>query len=215
MIQGIAMALLLGATLFAGEEPHPGLMDPAKAQEKAPAEFRVKFETTAGSFVVHVYRDWAPKGADRFYNLVKIGYFQDIAFYRVIDGFVAQFGIHGDSKINKKWIRNFIDDDPVKESNVPGRISFAMGGPDTRSTQFFINMIDNKKLDGMGFAPFGEVEGDGLEVLKKLYSGYGEGPPYGRGPNQAIGIAKGNAYFKQSFPKLDYIKSATLLQDEP
>ncbi len=205
---------LTAAAAIAGDEPHAGLLDPSKATDQAPSEFRVKVETSKGSFTIKVHRDWAPKGADRFYNLVKIGYFKDIAFYRVIEGFIVQFGFHGDPKVNKRWTNNRFKDDPVTQSNTAGRISFAMGGPNTRSTQFFINTVDNKNLDPMGFSPFGELEGAGLEVIKKLYSGYGECAPYGPGPHQGRASEGGNAYFKKGFPKLDYILSATLLPPE-
>ena len=157
------------------------LTDPSLANETAPAKFKAKFETTKGEFVVEVTRDWAPNGADRFYNLVKIGFFQDVAFFRVIKGFMAQFGIHGDPKVSAAWRPARIKDEPVKEGNKRGRITFAMGGPDTRTTQLFISFKDNSRLDGMGFPSFGEVV-SGMSVVDTIYDGYGEGAPRGAGP---------------------------------
>ena len=207
-------ALWLVVPLTIAGDPHPGLLDPSKANETAPETFHVKFETTKGSFVVKVTRELAPIGVDRFYNLVKIGYFQDMAFYRVIDGFMAQFGFSGDPKVNDAWGRQLIKDDPVKASNTPGMLTFAnMGAPNTRGTQFFINTVSNTQLDRMRFAPFGEVEGDGLEVVKKLHSGYGEGAPYGPGPSQSVISEEGNAYLKEKFPNLDYILKVEILKD--
>ncbi len=190
--------------------PHPALKDPSLAEEKAPENFRVKFETTKGDFVVAVTRSWSPRGADRFYNLVKIGYFQDIAFFRVIDGFMAQFGIHGDPDVNLMWKNDNIQDDPVKQSNGRGYISFAKTNqPNSRSVQFFINFGDNARLDGYGFSPFGRVV-EGMEVVDSLYKGYGEGAPQGQGPAQNLIQTQGNRYLKARFPKLDYIKNATV-----
>ncbi len=186
------------------------LKDPSKAVEKAPATFKVKFATTKGDFTLEVHRDWAPLGADRFYNLVKAGFFTDIAFFRVIDGFMAQFGIHGDPAVAAAWRGARIQDDPVKESNEKGYISYAMAGPNTRTTQFFINYGNNSRLDGMGFSPFGKVV-DGMKVIDSIYSGYGEGAPSGMGPDQGKVQMQGNAYLKASFPRLDYIKGAELL----
>jgi peptidyl-prolyl cis-trans isomerase A (cyclophilin A) len=186
------------------------LKDPSKLTEKAPDIFKVKFDTTKGAITIEVTRDWAPKGADRFYNLVKAGYFKDIAFFRVIPGFMAQFGIHGDPEISKVWSDANINDDPVKGSNKRGTITFATAGPNTRSTQFFINFGDNVNLDSSGFAPFGKVV-EGMDVVDKINSEYGEGAPRGRGPRQDRIQGEGNAYLKKDFPNLDYIKSATIL----
>lgn len=193
-------------------EMNPALMDPSKATETAPDEYKVKFETTAGDFTVKVHRDWAPKGADRFYNLVKIGYFEDVAFFRVIDGFMAQFGLHGNPQVTGKWRDARIDDDPVKESNTRGKLTFATAGPNTRTTQLFLNFGNNATLDNQGFAPFGEVVDGGMEVVDKIHSGYGEGAPRGRGPAQGTIQQKGNEYLKQGFPELDYIKKATIVE---
>ena len=186
------------------------LLNPSKADEKAPAAFKVKFNTTKGDFTIEVTRAWAPLGADRFYNLVKIGYFTDIAFFRVISGFMVQFGIHGDPAVSAKWREAGIKDDKPAQSNLKGYITYAMAGPDTRTTQFFINYGDNSRLDDMGFAPFGKVT-EGMNVVDSIYSGYGEGAPSGMGPDQGRAQMQGNAYFKKDFPKMDYILGAELL----
>jgi peptidyl-prolyl cis-trans isomerase A (cyclophilin A) len=183
---------------------------PGKFTEKAPDTFKAKFETTKGSFTVEVTRALSPNGADRFYNLVRAGYFADLALFRVIPGFMCQFGIHGDPKISAAWRNAKIPDDPVKTSNVRGAITFATAGPGTRTTQLFINYGDNARLDGMGFSPFGKVT-EGMDVVDKINGEYGEGAPQGRGPEQGRVQKEGNAYLKQDFPRLDYIKSATLL----
>jgi len=185
------------------------LLDPSKATETAPATFRVKLDTTKGPVVLEVVRDWAPRGADRFYNLVKIGFYKDVAFFRVINGFMAQFGIHGDPAVSAKWRDARIPDDPVRQSNLRGFVSFAMGGPNTRTTQLFINYADNARLDSMGFPPFARVI-QGMENIDLLYSEYGEGAPSGAGPSQRMVQLEGNAYLRASFPKLDYIKTATI-----
>lgn len=184
--------------------------DPSKLTEKAPDSFKVKFSTTKGDFTLQLSRPLSPNGADRFYNLVKSGYFKDIAFFRVIPGFMGQFGIHGDPVIASAWRPAKIQDDPVKGSNVRGAITFAMAGPNTRTTQLFINLVDNANLDSMGFSPFGKVI-EGMEVVDKLNGEYGEGAPRGRGPDQSRVQNEGNAYLKKDFPNLDYIKSATVL----
>lgn len=189
----------------------PALLDPSKATEQAPDQYKVKFETTAGDFVVEVHRDWAPKGADRFYNLVKHGYYDDAAFFRAIEGFMVQFGIHGQPEVNKVWREAKIEDDPVKESNKPGYITFATSGKDSRTTQVFINFGDNKNLDGMGFAPFGKVV-DGMDAVNEIHTGYGEGAPRGRGPAQPLLQSQGNEYLKKQFPELDYIKNAEIVE---
>ena len=186
------------------------LKNPAALTEKAPASFKVKFATTKGDFTLEVTRDWAPLGADRFYNLVKNGYFTDVAFFRVISGFMVQFGIHGDPAVAAAWRPARIQDDPVKQSNTKGYISYAMAGPNTRTTQLFINYGNNARLDDMGFSPFGKVT-EGMNVVESIYSGYGEGAPSGNGPDQGRVQMEGNAYLKKDFPKMDYIKSAALL----
>jgi peptidyl-prolyl cis-trans isomerase A (cyclophilin A) len=190
------------------------LLDPSLAKEKAPDEFNVRFATDKGDFVIAVTRDWAPNGADRFYNLAKIGYFDDAAFFRNIEGFMVQFGINGDPAVNDKWHRSNIKDDAVKESNKRGYVTFAQSSNrNSRSTQVFINFGDNGRLDGQRFAPFGRVV-EGMDIVESLYNGYGEGAPNGRGPDQGRIQQEGNAYLKRSFPKLDYIKSATIEEPE-
>ena len=191
--------------------PLPPLLDPAQATETAPERFRVRFETTEGAFVVEVRRKWAPNGADRFYNLVKLGYYDGVTFFRVLENFMAQFGIHGDPKVSRVWRNAQIPDDPVAQSNKRGMVTFAMAGPDTRTTQIFISYKDNSNLDRMGFAPFGRVV-EGLSVVDKLYSGYGEGAPRGAGPDQGRAQSEGNDYFRREFPDLDHIKSARLVE---
>ncbi|NLN63788.1 MAG: peptidylprolyl isomerase [Myxococcales bacterium] len=173
-----------------------------------PETFTAVLHTTRGDIRIAVTRADAPLGAQRFYELVKNGYYTDVAFFRVIAGFMAQAGIHGDPAMNAKWRGARIPDDPVKARNVRGAVSFAMGGPNTRTTQFFINFKDNLQLDGMGFAPFGKVED--MQVVDQLFSGYGEGAPSGAGPAQMLLQQQGNAYLKAQFPKLDYILSAEI-----
>ena len=186
---------------------HPAMKDPSKAVEKAPDKFTAVFTSTKGDFEITVNREWSPLGADRFYNLVKIGYFQDIAFFRAVEGFMVQFGIHGDPAVNAIWKNaNIKDDGKAVVSNEPGRVTFAKtGAPNSRSVQFFVNYKNNGFLDNQGFTPFGEVT-KGMEVVNSLYKGYGERPSGA----QATIQAKGNAFLKESFPELDYIKSAKL-----
>lgn len=173
-----------------------------------PDSYRVRFETTKGDMVIEVTRSWAPLGADRFYTLVKSGFFDGARFFRVLPGFVAQFGIAGDPALNQKWKNANLEDDPVTQSNLRGTVSFATGGPNTRSTQLFINLVDNARLD-QGFAPIGKVT-RGMDVANQFYSGYGEGPPNGSGPDQGRLEAEGSAYVERNYPKLDYIKKATI-----
>jgi peptidyl-prolyl cis-trans isomerase A (cyclophilin A) len=188
----------------------PAYADPAKLTEKAPDTFKAQFNTTKGKIVIAVTRSLAPNGADRFYNLVRSGFFTDIAFFRVIPGFMCQFGIHGDPAISAQWRDANIPDDAVKGSNTRGAITFATAGPGTRTTQLFINFGDNAGLDGQGFSPFGKVV-EGMEVVDKINGEYGEGAPGGNGPNQGRIQAQGNAYLKKDFPNLDYIKSAVIV----
>lgn len=188
-------------------------MTPAALKAVAPPVFKAVFTTTKGDFVVEVHRDWAPQGADRFYNLVKNGYYNNASFFRVIDGFMAQFGIHANPAVSKAWIHATIKDDPVKESNKKGYITFATAGPNTRTTQLFINLADNGRLDAMGFSPFGSVV-EGMDVVEKLYNGYGEGAPQGRGPDQQKIQEEGKAYLDKSFPQLDSIKTVKIVPAE-
>lgn len=178
--------------------------------ERAPERFAVKLETTKGEIVIDVTRGWAPNGADRIHELVKAGYYTDVAFFRVISGFMAQVGISGVPAKNTLWRAKQIQDDPVRESNKRGRVTFAMAGPNTRTTQFFINFRDNRNLDKMGFAPFGQVRD--MEVVDSLYSGYGEGAPRGKGPGQGRLQKEGNAYLRAEFPNMDYIQKASIVR---
>ena len=184
-----------------------------KGPEQAPDHYSVELQTTKGPIVIDVYRKWAPKGADRFYELVTGGYYTDVAFFRVISGFMAQLGIHGDPKINGDWREKRISDDSVVGSNSRGTLSFATSGRDTRTTQFFINFGNNSRLDSMGFAPFGKVRT--MDIVDKLYAGYGEGAPSGRGPSQALMATRGNAYLRAQFPQLDYVKKAVIVDSAP
>lgn len=214
-------ALLLPPTLSSAQaastHPKPGaarpaarpsLLHPASLTAKAPAEFKVSVSTTCGDFVVLVHRDWAPLGADRFYNLVRNGFFTNAAFFRVLPRFVAQFGLSANPAVNKVWRDAKIQDDPVKHSNTRGTLVFAMAGPNTRTTQLFLNFQDNARLDGMGFAPFGEVV-EGLENVDKIYPGYGESP------QQDLIVEQGDAYLTKNFRELDKIKIARVLPATP
>jgi len=203
------VALLLALTIAAPAFGQ-GLGNPAALTGQAPASYKVKFDTSKGPFVVEVHRDWAPLGADRFYNLVKNGFYDNARFFRVISGFMVQFGINADPRLSAVWRDAAINDDRVKQSNGRGMITFATRGPNTRTTQVFINYGNNSRLDGMGFAPFGQVI-SGMEVVDALFSGYGEGAPSGAGPAQSRLQSEGNAYLIKEFPKLDYIKTATIV----
>jgi peptidyl-prolyl cis-trans isomerase A (cyclophilin A) len=202
-----AAALALFGLAAQGSARAGDLSDPASLNEKAPAVYQAKFDTSKGAFVIEVHRDWAPRGADRFYNAVKNGFFDDCRFFRVVSGFMVQFGINGDPAIQKHWAEASIPDDPVKQSNKRGYVTFAMRGPNTRTTQVFINFRDNAGLDGQGFAPFGQVV-SGMEVVDKLYSVYGEAPSQQQGRIQV----EGNKFLNASYPRLDYIKTATIVK---
>ena len=201
----IAAAALAGGACARGEGP---LLSPndAELNQAAPDSFRVAVETSRGKFTVMARRAWAPHGVDRFYYLAKHRYYDSTYFFRVIENFVAQFGISGNPKVNEAWQDRRIPDDPVRHSNTRGTIAFASEGPNTRTVQLFINLKDNPQLDsyGGGFPPIGEVI-DGLPVVESLYDGYGEGPPSGLGPRQELITGQGNAYLRRYFPKLDYI----------
>ena len=193
------------------EGANPALTNPTLAAEQAPDTYKVKFETNEGEYVIEVHRDWSPAGADRFYNLVKIGFYDDTRYFRVVDGFMVQYGISGYPEVNTAWREAAIVDDPVKQSNTRGKVTFAKRGlPNSRTTQVFINFVDNSNLDGMGFAPFGEVV-SGMDVVDKLYKGYGEGAPRGRGPDQGRIQEEGNAYLDDRFPQLDKTVKATIV----
>jgi cyclophilin family peptidyl-prolyl cis-trans isomerase len=192
------------------------LRNPAALKEQAPATYKADFDTNKGKFTITVTRAWAPIAADRFYNLVKNGYYDETRFFRVLPNFMAQIGIHGNPTIDRLWMNARIQDDPVKQSNKRGFVSFASGGANTRTTQFFISFKDNSFLDKPGacgpncaFPPFGEVT-SGMDVVDKLYDGYGEGAPSGKGPSQARMHDEGNAYLSKEFPRLDFVKTATI-----
>lgn len=211
LLAGLAL-LTIAQIPACGQEPgyNPMLLTPDSLTETAPDVFQARFETSKGDFVVEVHRDWSPNGADRFYNLVANGYYDNVRFFRVIAGFMAQFGIHGDTAVSAAWRSHRIEDDSVMQSNTRGFVSYAMGGPNTRTTQVFINYVDNSRLDGMGFSPFGQVV-EGMEVVDSLYSGYGESKPAGRGPEQPKIQVEGNAYLKMEFPHLDFVRTATIV----
>jgi peptidyl-prolyl cis-trans isomerase A (cyclophilin A) len=208
LVAGVAVAAVtVGAEQTAARK---ALMNPAGLKAQAPATYKVKFDTSVGPFVVQVTRDWAPNGADRFFNLVKNGFYDDARFFRAIPNFMVQFGIHADPAVSAVWRNAQIPPDPVKQSNKRGFLTYAMGAsPATRTTQVFINFRDNTNLDGMGFAPIGQVT-EGMDVVDKISTVYGEGGPKGKGPEQGRLQAEGNAYLVKNFPKLDYIKTATV-----
>jgi peptidyl-prolyl cis-trans isomerase A (cyclophilin A) len=182
----------------------PALLHPASLTAKAPEVYEVKFTTTKGDFVVQVTRAWAPIGADRFYNLVKHHFFEEASFFRVVPGFIVQFGLPANPQIAKVWQNANIKDDPVTQSNKPGYLTFATAGPNTRTTQLFINFGDNAPLDRQGFAPFGQIT-SGMDVVQNIYSGYGERPDQGAISSQ------GKTYLDKNFPNLDSIKTATVV----
>ncbi len=188
--------------------PATNLLEPSTLTAMAPETFQAKFTTTKGEFVVQVMRAWAPMGADRFYNLVRAGFYTDAAFFRVLPGFMAQFGLSARPDVSQAWLRANLSDDPVTQSNTRGRITFATAGPNTRTTQLFINFGDNSRLDGLGFAPFGEVV-QGMEVVDQINSEYGEQP------DQTSIRTEGKSYLDQNFPKLDRILSASIVPPAP
>ncbi len=193
------------ATAQVNEE---ALMDPAgpEMNKTAPDEFRAKFETSAGDFVIDVKRELSPNGVDRFHNLVRNGFFNEQRFFRLVPGFIVQWGMHGDPEVTAKWQDATIQDDPVKISNTSGTITFAKTGrPNSRTTQLFINFGNNANLDGQGFAPFGTIT-EGMEAVQAINAEYQQKPS-----QQRIG-EKGNKYLSKLFPNLDYIKSAYILE---
>src|SRR3954447_17287886 len=197
------VGMLAAASAFAGQASDK-LKTPAALTEQAPATYKAAFDTSAGKFVIEVHRAWAPNGADRFYNLVKNGFFDETRFFRVVPNFMVQFGINGDPAIAAAWQTANLKDDPAgKQSNKKGYVTFATRGKDTRTTQVFVNFKDNAFLDAQGFTPFGEVT-TGMDVVEKITDQYGEKP------NQGSIQSQGNAYLKAQFPKLDYVKKATI-----
>jgi peptidyl-prolyl cis-trans isomerase A (cyclophilin A) len=209
----LALAIAIVTVGCGKSQPSP-LLDPPpdSLAQPAPDSFRVEVTTSRGPFVMQVVRSWAPLGVDRFHYLVTHEYYDGVKFFRNLPGFMAQFGIHGDPDVNAAWVDRSIPDDPVRQSNLRGFVSYAMGGPNTRSTQLFINKSDNDHLDRMGFAPIGRVI-EGMPVVDSLYEGYGEGPPGGFGPDQGRIIAQGNRYLTTFFPRLDSIVSARVVRD--
>ncbi|MEX0716265.1 MAG: peptidylprolyl isomerase [Planctomycetaceae bacterium] len=204
----VLFAAAVGCGFQTGAAQNGVNLAPAAAEDVPGEPFRVKFETTKGDFVVEVHPEWAPHGAKRLRTLVEEKFYDDVAFFRVIDGFMAQFGMSGDPEVHKKWGDNNFSDDPVKESNVRGHVTFAQtAAPNSRSTQLFINYGDNSRLDRDRFAPVGKVV-EGMDVVDKLHSGYGERP------NQGTIASRGNAYLKERFPNLDYIKTARIVEEE-
>jgi len=203
---GIASGVILAAAVtFAGQaDKLARLRNPAGLTEQAPATFKVNFDTSKGPFVVEVHRDWAPLGADRFYNLVKNGFYDEVRFYRVVPNFMVQFGMSGNPAVTAAWNATTLNDDPVKQSNKRGYLTYAnTGRPNSRGTNLFINYKDNAFLDSQRFAPFGQVV-QGMDVVEKINSQYGEQP------EQPSMISECNAYRIKAFPKLDYIKAATI-----
>ena len=208
---GIALtaALLIGCS---SAPPPPAAREEPKrpVHEQAPETYRVNLDTSRGTVVIEVTRAWAPRGADRFYDLVDSGYYDGDRFFRVVPTFVIQFGINGDPSVNRLWANMSFPDDPVKEHNRRGTVTFAARGKDTRTTQLFINMKENRSLDGQGFAPFGRVTAGMDDVVDHLYFGYGEMPPRGTGPDPTKIELQGNRYLEDKFPRLDYIKKARI-----
>ena len=218
-MKAILIAFLAAAALYAQKPAaparrapagRPSLMSPSSLKATAPATYKVKVVSTKGEFTIEVHRDWAPLGADRFYNLVKNGFYDDATFFRVIPNFMAQIGINAKPAVTKVWDTAAIKDDPVKQSNTRGFVTFATSGPNSRTTQIFINFKDNSFLDKMGFSAFGSVV-EGMDVVDKLYSGYGDGPPEGRGPAQDKASSLGKPYLDKNFPELDSIKTARIV----
>ena len=209
-----AFVIALGAAACGGEQrPDLALLaDPADStfQAQAPDAFRVRFETTRGDVVFEIRREWAPYGADRFFNLVRTGYYDDVRFFRVVEGFMAQFGINGDPRTAVTWAQQSIPDDPIGIlSNTRGTLTFAMAGPASRTTQLFINFVDNVALDEQGFAPIGRVV-EGMAVVDAIYAGYGEMAPRGGGPAPQFILQRGNDWLRAEYPRLDYIERAVV-----
>ncbi|MBV9879202.1 MAG: peptidylprolyl isomerase [Gemmatirosa sp.] len=207
-------AVIALATAAACARRSPLLKPDLRAERAvAPDTFVVRFETTRGRFDVQFLRSWAPRGADRVYYLVRSGYYDDVRFFRVLPGFVAQFGESGDPRVAKVWDTRTIRDDPVTQSNTRGIVTFATAGPNTRTTQLFVNFGNNARLDRLGFTPLGRVVDGMTRVVDSLYAGYGEGPPKGKGPDQDRMAAEGTRYLEKQFPKLDWIKSARVIHE--
>jgi peptidyl-prolyl cis-trans isomerase A (cyclophilin A) len=206
LLAAVALTFLVSCS-----SPAPKTEAPRRepVNERAPDNYKVRLVTTKGNVVIEVNRDWAPNGADRFYNLVKTGFYDGARFFRVLYNFVAQFGLKGDPPVDRIWGDAIIPDDPVRQSNRKGTITFAKAGPNSRTTQVFINLRDNTQLDSQGFAPFGRVV-EGMDAIEGLYKGYGDAPPGGIGPDQNRIRMQGNEYLERDFPRLDSIKRATI-----
>ena len=209
MLRLIAGTLALLSAFATPALSQANLANPTTLREPAPAIYKARFDTSKGVFVIQVNRAWAPNGADRFYNLVKNGYYDNVRFFRVIPGFMVQFGIHGDPGVSAQWRQAQIPDDKVTQSNKRGYVTFATAGPNTRTTQVFINFGDNAGLDGQGFSPFGQVI-QGMDVVDRLNPEYGEGAPRGRGPDQGRLQQEGNAYLQKDFSRMDFVRKATI-----
>ena len=208
-----ALAAACGGAARPAAARRDPLLQPDPVLATAPDTFAVRFETTQGPFTVQFIRSWAPRGADRAYYLVRSGFYDSTRFFRVLPRFVAQFGAHGNPAINKVWEARTFPDDPVRQSNVRGTVSFATAGPNTRTTQLFVNLAGNARLDRLGFAPVGRVTEGLSRVVDSLYSGYGEGPPRGKGPDQDRLAAQGNLYLQRDFPRLDFIRTARIVSE--
>jgi peptidyl-prolyl cis-trans isomerase A (cyclophilin A) len=203
----LALAIVAGSPAAEDHGSNPSLTSPADFAERAPEVFKASFDTSAGAFVIEVHRDWAPHGADRFYNLVKSGFYDGNRFYRVTP-LMAVWGLNGDPAVAKAWLAARIADDQThKRSNTKGMVSFFQAN--RRSTQTFINLADNSATLDIQIAPFGEVV-SGMDMVEKLYAGYGEAKPNGNGPEMNPFYEEGNAYLEREFPKLDYIKKASI-----
>ena len=202
----IPFCLLITGCNSTPQDSPPPIAESNSKETPIDNEFRVKFETTAGDFTMLVHRDWAPRGAERFHELIENQYYDDAPFYRVVPGFMVQFGMNADPKITQQWDRAF-PDDPVTQSNQPGTVSYATSGPNSRSTQLFINYGNNARLDGMGFSPFAEII-DGMNIVNAINSQYGEQP------SQQLMTMRGNEYVKSEFPRIDYIVKARFLDGE-
>ena len=202
----LAIAMLSALSPISGQGNVEKLKDPSQLSERAPDQFRARFDTSQGGFVIAVEREWAPLAADRFYNLVKNGFYNDTRFFRVLSGFMAQFGLHADPSVQSAWTTANLEDEPVRKSNTRGFVSFTReSSPHSRYTMIFINFKDNSYLDADGFAPFGEVV-SGMDVADRLYSGYGRQNV----PDQRRIVREGNAYLLAEYPKLDFVKTAAI-----
>ncbi|MFN3322867.1 MAG: peptidylprolyl isomerase [Bryobacteraceae bacterium] len=204
-----ALSILLAAGCSTSAPEGAAKPEPAKA-EAPPERYKVEFDTSKGTFQIEVIRDWAPRGADRFHQLVRNGYFDDTRFYRVLRNYIVQFGLSADPSTTQMMAQLKLQDDPRKESNRKGTVTFAHYGPNSRTTQVFINLRDNTSLDKDGFTPFGRVI-EGMDVVEQISSIYGDWPPRGSGPDQARIVAEGNVYLDRNFPRLDKIKAVRFI----